>query len=725
MMVLEIRRNIKDHNWVRRSFLVTGLDIDFDQPDYRYFSTAALKFTSTRLGCNYEINPLPQFTKYADLVPANAGYGPEAAKKMSRYYSEALDDQAQRINLRFGFAQFNDLPTFFSGFYNINAGRLARTGRSPGIMFTLGAAVGVVLPIAVFGWPLLAAHLVGAGARLFLNKPTSKYFYLKPAMPVYWSAVQTILNALCVNTGVVPRIGGNTGNDFGKTEQKLMHEKFPDIFNESGSVNAYAIATKAQRLARAQEKEMEAKLNSMGASDSPANALMQALKNTNIRDNGVNWDKYMKSWIEGKYTGYAAPASDQGTSGSTTNTTASSTQNAGDLNLPPESGKDDLAEYLNKDAVKDDSFKSFFEAEVDDGSAFVTFRVNYTGSVGESFSNSVRDSEIASKMNGLSSQARETQFNFAGGNFGTAGNGVVGTAGAMVTGVLKSASDFISGVGEGLSLSGLGQLAGGGFVDIPKHWDSSNVSLPQSSYTIHLEAPFNNPISRLINIYTPIAMLLAGALPLSTGKQSYTGPFYCEFYDKGRMQSRLAIVSSLAITRGTASTGFTNDGIPLGVDVTIGFTDLSSVMHMPLSASFNHIYQEMGEEVGSVLFGAAGAVGGTLVAGPAGGVIAAAGAATAGSVIGTAIGTTVDTAAGMLSSIGSIFDDDTIFNDYLAVLSSMSMKDQVYGFRKLKARFTRVMTDWDNWFSLSHYASVMGDTIPGRLMVPFYKGTVK
>jgi hypothetical protein len=302
---------------------------------------------------------------------------------------------------------------------------------------------------------------------------------------------------------------------------------------------------------------------------------------------------------------------------------------------------------------------------------------------------------------------------------------VVGTAGALVSGALKGIKDLISGIGTGIGLSGLGQLAGGGFVDIPKHWDSSTASLPQSSYTIHLEAPYNNPISRLINIYTPLAMLLAGSLPLSTGKQSYTSPMICEFFDRGRMQSRLAIVNSLSITRGTASTGFTNDGLALGFDVTIGFTDLSSIVHMPLSASFNNIFQDAGDSVGTVVGGVAGAVAGTVAAGPAGGVIAAAGGAAAGSAAGTAIGAVVDSAAGVISSIGSIFDDDTVFNDYLAVLASMSMKDQIYGFRKLKARFTRVMTDWDNWFSVAHYASVMGDTIPGRLMVPFFKGTVR
>jgi hypothetical protein len=220
-------------------------------------------------------------------------------------------------------------------------------------------------------------------------------------------------------------------------------------------------------------------------------------------------------------------------------------------------------------------------------------------------------------------------------------------------------------------------------------------------------------------------MLLAGALPLSTGAQSYTSPFICEFYDKGRMQSRLAIINSLSITRGTASTGFTNDGIPLGIDVTLSFTDLSSVMHMPLSASFNSVFTDAGQDAGVIGGAVAGGIAGAQAAGVAGAAVGIAIGAAGGSVAGAAVGNAVDSAAGVISSIGSLFDDDTVFNDYLAVLASMSMKDQIYGFRKLKARFTRVMTEWDNWFSSAHYASVMGDTIPGRLMVPFYRGTIK
>ena len=56
---------------------------------------------------------------------------------------------------------------------------------------------------------------------------------------------------------------------------------------------------------------------------------------------------------------------------------------------------------------------------------------------------------------------------------------------------------------------------------------------------------------------------MALALPLSTGKHSHSNPFYLEFYDKGRMQTRLGAIDSLSISHGDGTMGFT-PGLPAG-----------------------------------------------------------------------------------------------------------------------------------------------------------------
>ena len=68
-------------------------------------------------------------------------------------------------------------------------------------------------------------------------------------------------------------------------------------------------------------------------------------------------------------------------------------------------------------------------------------------------------------------------------------------------------------------------------------------------------------------------MLLAGILPLSTGKASYTSPFLCQLYDRGRLQIRLGMIESLSITRGTTNLAFDKHGQALGIDVTFSVVE--------------------------------------------------------------------------------------------------------------------------------------------------------
>jgi len=683
-MSTAIARAIRDRDWVKRSFLVANRDLDPKDNKYRFFSTAAMKFTDTTPGGNFEINPLPQFTKYCDLPPPTNSRL-IGSQGMGRFYSEVFDDNSQRIHMRFGVPQFNSLTTFFTGFYNINAGRLARTGRSPGLAFTLGKLAGMAVP---FFFPqLLVIGLVGAGARMALDKPSSKYYFLKPTMPLYWHAVQTMVNNIAVNTGIVPRLLGvdaakkfNPNYQFGgpeSPEAQKLHNLLPDIFTKGGTINVYAMANRAARLAEAQEKVMAAASDT----DSPLDSLIKVFSPTNyVSAKPADWDRYMQSWINGATFG-----KDSGPGSS-----------LGDLKKPNADldGQESWGREAKEEAKKDPGFLDFFKAEADDGSAFATFRVNYTGPMNESFTNTAGDSEIAGKINGMASQGRQTNFTFGGGNLGDAADGPLGAVMSILEGVMGTAKDFLSGVGEGLGVAGLGVLAGGAFVDIPKYWQSSTAQLPRANYTINLSTPYNNPISRLINIHIPLCMLLAGALPLSTGRQSYTSPFLCEIYDKGRCQTRLGMIDSISITRGTGNTGFNADGMAMGVDVTFSVLDLSSVLHMPITAAFNHQYTDA---LGSL--------------DPTGAL--------------TTAGMLMDTAAGAVSGIGSLFDDETAFSDYMAVLSSMGLRDQTYGWPKFKLRMTRLATQWETWLSPAHYASVMGDAIPGRMLSLLYAGTVR
>lgn len=675
---------IKDAHWVRQSFLVQRQELQKVDQQNRIFSTASLKFTDTTPGGNFAINPAPQFTRFADIrtpgrfvrsTKNNPGSG------MGRYYSEAFDDNQQLVNIRFGVPQFNSLTTFFSGFYNSAAGQLARTGRAADAFYYAGRAGAFV--VSIMSWQLLAFHSIGVGLRFFMEKPSSKFYYLKPAMPLYWNAVNTIVNHLSVNLGVVPRVLGETPGmntssmyEFDKPALKKLSEILPDIFKEGGGIDVYAMANRAQRLANKHALRVQQALGEAGdLTENQMAERVQRIYSESMTDAGsIGYDAYLKLWLA---SSPSKPREEAGGEGTT--------------EVKPDS-KSAIREYYDK-------FAGFLAAEMNDGSAFATFRVNATGSVQESFSNSVTESEIANKINSMSSDSRSTSFNLAGGN-------LMGSIPLLGT-IFDKVKSFAAGVGDQLSISGLAALGGAAFVDIPKHWQSSQADLPRASYTIDLVSPYGNVVSQLLNIHIPLAMLLAGALPMSTGKQSYTSPFILELYDQGRCQTRLGMIDSLSITRGTGNLGFNSDGKVMAIQVTFSVIDMSSILHMPISENMS---------LGSAAMAAAAAPVGAI-AGAAGGAISE------GILDGAGKEGALASAALVAGAALGIVDDETTFSDYMATLAGMSLADQIYPMRRLKLNLTRKMRQWDSFFSLSHFAGWMGDTLPGRAVSAIYKGT--
>lgn len=668
-----IDQKVSDADWVRQAFLVPKTALaDIDNRN-RSFSSASFKFGNTTLGGSLAINSPAQFTPNCDIrVPglfiardpttgAPLGYNNHGS--YGRYYSEAIDDNNRIISMRFGVPKFNSLSTFFTGFYNPEAGVLARTGRGTGVLYSIGVAAGYVVPL--FSFPLLAFSLAGNILRFLTHKPSSKYYFLKPAMPLYWNAVQSMVNAIGVNKGMVPRalIGTEMGTYLDErypfTAENMTEFKnlMPDILYDSGQINVYAMATKYQRQARHMYKYMEQAYSSKdetGAaqpvptdpSDVMNDVLKRGFRMSDIKNNSPSIKNYVKAWFD------STPGRPSASAGAA-QTTPDATKANPDATPPVDT------EGTYKNDADLDGFEKFLAAELDDGSSFVSFRVDNDGPVHESFSSQTGESEIANKINSMSGQARETNFNFSGGNLS---DGVLGTAAGAVIGGVK---DFLAGVGKGIGMSGLAALGGSAFVDIPKHWVASSASLPSMSYSFQLTSPYGNKISQMFNLYVPLCMILAAALPLSTGKQSYTSPFLVELYDRGRAQTRLGIIDSISIQRGTGNQGFNNAGSAMAIDVSFTVQDLSSILHMPIIQGFD-----------------------------------------------------------LTAPFQGLFDDDTVFTDYMAILGSLTLNEQQYAGERLKLNLTRKMQNMNSWFSTAHTAQWIGDLAPLQLVSAFMAGRV-
>ena len=729
---------IKDKVWIQQSFLLPETALRTGDQRRRVMTSAAYKFTDTTIGGNFAINAPPQFTRFADIRvggseeyrsgarntsgvrwmrstgnwmaqgdhPNSAYTTPSAG--MGRFYSEGIDDFGQDLVMRFGVPEYNSLTQFFLNFYSTDAALMARTGRTLDLFATAGRAVGFLLAL-----PLQPVILGGQIVKFLGAWPASKYYYMKPTMYPYWTAVNTIVNGIAVNIGMIPqaltptqaKTMGVDSNYLGN-QQDVLNEYarvLPDVFlggQQKSSANrpvmgldVYAIANRAQRIANSYNEKIVNKIDNLRSADD-LNSAMRQFRDDMFHRGGLGpvesggIESYRKTYLAAErnradaVSNYvkldgtpAATATDdlQSPSGASVDEQISKDANVEVESVAPDGSRDwyNMADDTSGSTQNGSwfgSLRNMFEAERRDGAQYVTFRVSYSGTTGESFSSSVEESQISQKFNSASSSARSARFDWANGQLGLPG----------VDQVIGAVKSFVTGTLDGIQMSGLMALGGNAFVDIPKTWNGSTAQLPKAEYTIKLRSPYGSRMSRLMNLYIPLAMLLAGALPLSTGKRSYTSPFICEAFCRGRHAIRLGMIDSMSITRGTGNMGWNMDGDALGIDVTFSIVDMSTVMHLPIHTNFGYTDKFL-QGAGDLL----GGIGGQEL-------------------------------AAYLQK--GTYDDDNAFTDYLAVLGSLSWQDMIYANRRWRLARYRQMQNWSSWKSPARVASWMGHTQIGRLI---------
>lgn len=672
---VQATRMIRDSNWVRKSFLLSGNKADEETSVWRTWSTAYSKYVDTSLGGNFAINQLPQFTRYADLRTKGLSKDAQRAKNqtsaamsgMGRYYSEAIDDSAQLIHMRYGTARFNSLISFFVNFYDHEAGVLAREGRVPFSFYAGKIATTIVtLPLQVV-FTLFSG--VNSAINFFTGRPRSKFYYMVPAMAMYWNRVNFMCNNIAATMGLVMRSfdkeAAAKGNNLKMTEEvnettdykTFGWENYGDAWKEKGQVDMFQVANRAKRKENIQRKEIEKILGSSDKSNI-SKRLRNFYLNGTINDpGGPSTRDYLKAHHDSILGDLANQMTDAvgealnktNTSGSTTAETPAegTTSTTTGSQLASSDTKQDLYTKVSRDADDNiaivpgaigNKFKMVdsFTADWAEGSQFVTFRVDSQGPVSESFSNSFQQSQIQQRMNQVSSAASELRFSAANGNLGIPG----------VDQLIQLATNVVTGGLDAIGFDSLLALAGQAMVDIPQAWESSSAQFPSSQYNIELRAWSGNKICIFSQLIVPTVMLLAAALPMSTGLQSYTAPFLCELYSQGRNQIRLGMIKDLTISRGEGNVGWTRNHQPLGINISFSVADFSTVMHAPIDVGFKP-----------------------------------------------------------LNPLKGIFDEDNAFSDYMSVLGAATMADMIYPMRKLAVRWTQKKLNFSSYWSMSRLSN--------------------
>lgn len=776
--------------WIRQAFMLNTVsfdDISDDDYQARISTPAAWGFEDTALGGSFAINMPAQFTEYADVTMggdlaiktaynADKGYSTKRTRRtavgsfgMGRYYYEMIHENAQYVTMAFGVKAFNSMTSFFGNFYDPRASQLVRTGRSTSLFFKIGQIGGTILSI-----PFMPIVVGSTLIKFLMGIPATKFSYFKPTMPLYFNAVNNILNAITANIGVHDRAltqqdkliyvdqaqpvgsqvttNGAKGSTNGTMDEIKALAKnptnqtldavdnaylgrsqglaafLPGIYSPYGGIDVYAVAGRAQLLLDAHLKSLQAQLDD-ASSIEDLRARLNNVINGNLvpatrpftslnakladylgsaggqgdDDPEKNTGSESMGYLANATGGGANPDPDQSkataalaapaTNNQQTPTAAPKPTNAGADSTTADTNSDDQNAQTATPPAADatpgffanwwSTFVEYFKADLHDGSGYVTFKVDYNGSIGESFSNSMRSSDLAEKINSMSSEARNARYDLADGNV------LGGAVGGLINKVIGAVGDFAMGTLDSMHVSGVAALAGSAFVDIPKMYDSSSMSLPSQSFTIELRSWSGHRLSLLQNVYLPLAMLLAGVLPRSTGPQSFNGPFSCQLFSRGRMQVKDGLITDMSITRGTANVGWTGDSLPLGIDVTFTVTDFSSVMHMPILAQ-SGFYDK-----------AALAIGGA-----------------ADKATGSNVGTNV---ASFL--VAGMYADDSVFADYLAILSGLSWQDQTYPLRRWSIYRDRAQLNYEMFKSPAHVAGWATGGFMGRTFASLVHGS--
>lgn len=679
--------NIIDRDWVMSRFMVPGTQLEPLDKLNRFFSTAYWKYTNSSLGGNIAINPKPQYTRYADIRHPNRwntqsevtidnpldtmGKSNNTNGFMSpglgRYYSEAIDDNAQLIHMQFGVPKFNNIFSFFTYAVDYNLSVIANRGMPPNA-YKVARYAGTGLLLWMFplvGTSLLLGKKLGETFGLF-NSELSRYYYFKPTMMLYWGIVTEIATLMATELGIIWRGIQNKTKEgrigvpvtTSQADMDGMKKLFPNLITNSNYIDIIAVALRTQALANLalkREQEMTIDLSTLeqggdGNGDLKAAAAEVFGKGWLVSDpkelaskaaSGENQvfqglDKAFLNFNNGEFAlGFQAlldmmnpnSKSDQQESIEVKRNrelyVPEGESNGGNTYEPKlgeggkegaisrgeseygagqakkegfgviqtdDSGEDGTYGWYSKkgdetanEAVKQN--ESFIKAVFKDGeiaakggASYACFFVDYTGSPSESVSNSVGPISTETGAKSIGKAAQDIRFMVGGDSF----LGV--NKEYAVQGVVDAVVGTLDGLTLGLS-NVLAAIYNGAYIDMPNKWEDSDISFTNVNYTMTLISPYNNPISQMINIYIPLAMLLAGALPRGTGRSSYTSPFICTLWDRGVQDIKLGMITNISINRATSNLPWSKDRKALAMEVSFTVANLSTYMVATINGS--------------------------------------------------------------------------------------------------------------------------------------------
>lgn len=629
---------ILDKDWINCKFMTPSSKLSDMDALNRYFSTADWKTEDTRLGNHAVINPLPQFTRYCDIrvttdpnkkiVEGGTKYF-EVGMGMGRYYSEAIDDYQQQIFMQFGVPEFNSLLNFFTRAVAYEDVYVANHGRYP-YEYAFMSWVGSYVAFRIFPWKSIFIWLGKLAFNAIAGWRPFNYYYLNPTMHMYWGSVNTIVSSMAVELGMmVPIIEEPNESDltagrlgvnvkFNESDMADIRALMPNLFSETTNyIDVFRIATTHQVKAAAMRKKQREGLSKLSDDNiqrlqgyivgentdlakaeinkpsSPGRKLLAAIGIGGSGD-GEGWypsfeNMLKRMGIGTKYwTQVTQKEEEEMYKSPGESTIRQDSEGNVDKNQLALEGRNEISRaksmpngftqirFDNKLSLLHQAAQTV-DAVARDGGLFVGFRVDYTGPVTDSFSNSTGPIQTGEFVQSMTGSVRHWRFNLGAGNVLPGMDSVINVVKNVVVGGLDGVTFGLAGV--------IASALSGAYIDLPEKWEESSMNLGGVSYKFRLVSPYGNMVSQLQNIYIPLACIMAGVLPLATGKSSHGSPFICNLFCKGVQNIELGIITELTIERGTSNLGFNKWRQPLAIDVSFTVKDLSTLLTAPINMS--------------------------------------------------------------------------------------------------------------------------------------------
>lgn len=488
------------------------------------------KSRDTSLGGNDAINPFYAFNEDDDpfYESLKSEFGPTG---LGRSYSEMYDDTQQILYMTFGIPYYNTITSFYGSAIKATQADLMNKGapkNDDDLLDLIGSSVRLFVQIPAI--PIVFLRNVFGGDN---KTPITKYYDLQNTMPLYYRVVNSILVELAINVGmsndgyVFAREGSS---DTSPTGSPISDQTQSELFEDSGkSVGDNALPEIFKKWGFDIYRIM-ARKHFFETGVSPDSSEL------------TSTDEALRESFQDMRNG-TVPSSD----------------------LEQDSGRTFLGSVINQ-----------FKGTTYDAQLYVGFKIEKSGGSSESFSNTTGESQVSQAVNSKIQGIRSTKFSAMYGNV-TDQDSIIGD---LAKGVKNTVSTVGGRFVDATGLEGAASIATGqGYVDIPDVWTGSSFDRSYS-FTIQLRAPYGDTVSIMSSIYTPLALLLAAALPRAIGDSAYTSPFLCRAYSRGLFSIPLGIIDNMTITRGENEHGWTYNRLPTAVDVSFTIKDLSPNMYL-------------------------------------------------------------------------------------------------------------------------------------------------